>query len=38
MFVLGVAAAIGGMSRVVGKGPVAPTKGGWRQLDRETLR
>lgn len=38
LLVLGVAAAIGGLARVVGKGTVEPTRGGWRQLDDTTFR
>ncbi len=38
VLVLGVAALIGAVARVVGKGGVEPTHGGWRQLDDATFR
>jgi hypothetical protein len=38
LLVLGVAALIGGLARIVGKDSVEPTRGGWRQLDDTTFR
>ena len=38
LLVLGVAALIGGVARIMGKDSVEPTHGGWRQLDETTFR
>jgi hypothetical protein len=38
LLVLGVAAAIGTLAKLRGKGGVPPTKGGWRELESPDYR
>jgi hypothetical protein len=38
LVVLGVAGAIGALARLRGKGGVAPTSGGWRELEGPDFR
>jgi hypothetical protein len=38
MLVLGVAAIVGGLAKLRGKGGVPPTTGGWRELEAPDFR